>query len=533
MATSTPLVRPTGPVALSPPGALESAPPGVPTRGDWWASAAVTLFVATVCSLLAGDLVHWFMLPVIAVGVLVGADIRAWARGGLSLVDAAGVIALLAYLGFFLAPILHVSLNSWLRYVTAPDDWRTWLGYMAILNLVSVSAYRVARRASSHHAHRGFLESAPDPQRTVWVPRHLRVSIAVGIAVSAAANIAVWWRFGGLGGYIAAFEEDTSLFSGTGWLLGLAESLPILVAFWLIARQWGPGGRIPGRSITGVAFVAVLALPLVMSALTGSLRGSRVSVVIRIVWVAGLYYLTVRKIKARSLVAAALLLLGAVYMLGFYKAGGLGGLLSSVSSSETREELGEDYGRTLTAVLLGDLSRADVQARVLYGMQSYSVRDYALGSTYVGAAASFLLPDSVWPDRPESKAGPGTRALYGDYVASGTFRASNIYGLGGEALLNFGVLGPPVAFLLLGAIVGKTSTAASSLAPTDPRVLLVPLIALTCVTLFLNDFDNVLHLAIVDGGLPIAVVVAGSARWRPPSRLRGDGQLARLPSGLK
>jgi len=136
----------------------------------------------------------------------------------------------------------------------------------------------------------------------------------------------------------------------------------------------------------------------------------------------------------------------------------------------------------------------------------------------VGDAAVFLLPDTVWPGRPEGKGAAGTRALYGEYLASSSFRASNIYGLGGEALLNFGIVGPPVAFIVLGVVVGRVFRGASQLQHGDPRLLLLPFAVLCCVILFLNDFDNLLRWILGFGILPVMVVFAGSRRLSRPLR---------------
>ena len=62
---------------------------------------------------------------------------------------------------------------------------------------------------------------------------------------------------------------------------------------------------------------------------------------------------------------------------------------------------------------------------------------YSYGKTYAEAFA-FMIPKYLWPDRPEGKVTAGTEALFGrgsyDPVLH---RATYIYGLAGEAMLNF------------------------------------------------------------------------------------------------
>src|ERR1700741_1942146 len=54
---------------------------------------------------------HWFLLPVLFCGVLIGCDAADWFRGRLNLFDPAGIIGLLGLHFFFLAPLLHVILE--------------------------------------------------------------------------------------------------------------------------------------------------------------------------------------------------------------------------------------------------------------------------------------------------------------------------------------------------------------------------------------------------------------------------------------
>ncbi len=473
--------------------------------------------MALVLLLFAPALAHWFLLPVVLCGILLGADLSAWVRRGMDPVDPVGLIAALGYLGLFLAPLLHVALNTWQPYIFAPADRRLWLGNMALINLVSVFLYRAARRASSRIGRHGDRRVGLQKHISVWVGDRLSVAIAVGVLVSLVANVAIWLEFGGLSGYVAAFETGAVSFVGKGWLFSLSEPLPILVGLWVVAKRWAVE-ETPVRTLSGAAFAALLAAPVMAVAFTGILRGSRSIPVITVAWVVGLYHVGVRRVSPRFLVWSGVLVLVMMYVVGFYKASGLEGLRIALGGAQAREQLSTETNRTPTAILLGDLGRADVQAQVLYAVADYSLGDYALGSTYVGDAASVLLPDSVWPGRPEGKSGPGTRALYGDYLSSGSFKASNIYGLGGEALLNFGVVGPPLAFAVLGLVVGRFSRWGSRLQRGDPRLLLLPFAVLCCVLLFLNDFDNVVRWVFGFGTLPIVVVLAGSRRLSRPLR---------------
>jgi len=65
-------------------------------------SAAIALgFAAAQQSTL-----HWFLIPVTLCGCLIGTDMVKWICNRLDLYDATGLIALLGYHFFFIAPLL-------------------------------------------------------------------------------------------------------------------------------------------------------------------------------------------------------------------------------------------------------------------------------------------------------------------------------------------------------------------------------------------------------------------------------------------
>ena len=65
--------------------------------------------------LLASEKVeHWFVIPVLLCGVIIGIDAIDWFRGRVGMFDPAGIIGLLGVYFFFLAPLLHVVWDVWL-----------------------------------------------------------------------------------------------------------------------------------------------------------------------------------------------------------------------------------------------------------------------------------------------------------------------------------------------------------------------------------------------------------------------------------
>src|SRR5258707_15491648 len=100
--------------------------------------AVSALFVALDSSML-----HWFLIPVLACGVVIGGDAVDWIRGRLSLFDPVGILGTLGYYFFFLAPLLVVWFKHRLLYLPdQPDDYRPWLGGVSILIFFGLLFYR-------------------------------------------------------------------------------------------------------------------------------------------------------------------------------------------------------------------------------------------------------------------------------------------------------------------------------------------------------------------------------------------------------
>lgn len=87
-----------------------------------------------------------------------------------------------------------------------------------------------------------------------------------------------------------------------------------------------------------------------------------------------------------------------------------------------------------------------------------------------------------------------------------------MYGLAGEAMLNFGPLGVPVAFAALGVIVGCTRRWIKTLKRGDPRRLMLPLLLSLCLVALIGDSDNIVVLLLEDAVFPFFVLALVSTR---------------------
>jgi hypothetical protein len=489
----------------------------VPDGSSWAIALVAAGLLAAAGAALVEQLAHWFLAPVLACGVIIGRDAVDWLRGRVDLFDPVGVLGLLGLHLFFLAPVLHAALGVWMPYVEPPPDWRDWLGWMAVVNAGGLIAYRLARSV----AHR----LASGPPRAAWVLDHGRCwpVIAITLAVTTVAQAVVYRLHGGLLGYVGAAVAHDPSFEGMGWLFMISERFPIvaMLGVAILARR---RARLRRWSFLVPALAAVFLAQL----LFGGLRGSRSMMVWTMFWALGMVHVWVRPLSRRMVAAGIVALLVFMYGYGLYKGAGLEAL-QAWRAPELARELEEETGRTLSSTLLGDLGRSDVQAYLLFRLSEPGREiGYAWGRTYAGGV-SLLIPKALWPDRPPTKEKEGTEALYGrGAYAPGSLVASNVYGLGGEGLLNFGPLGALAAFALLGIAVGIVRARYAALVFPDVRWLFYPYLVNACIVALIGDSDNLVFFLVSDGLVPILVIAVCTRRWRPaasaPVRAGGRGR---------
>jgi hypothetical protein len=419
---------------------------------------------------------HWFIGPVLVCGILIGIDFVDWLRGRMNLLDPVGILGVLGFHAFFLAPLIHVSLDLWMAWVHPPPDWREWLGKMGLVNVAGLAAYLVACRLP-------VMSGARRPMGLWRIHHRAWVVLAGALVLTAALQAYVYAHFGGIRGYIELFEKETgtgkSSFTGWGWLFNISESFPRLAFMAVVLALWRRGK--PSWWILG----AILAVYFGLLILFGGLRGLRSNIIWSMFWGVAIVHFCLRPLTRKFVIAGLAGMVGFMVLYSAYKRGGTKDFEKAVAGQETR------HGDSLSRVALGDLARSDVQAFLLYRMSRVGT-DYKLswGRTYAGALA-LLIPEALWPGRPPTKIQEGTQILFGeDAVLIG--KASNLYGLAGESMLNFGPASVPVAFAIFALCVRGVRSYVYRLRRYDGRVFLLPVFLSLCILGLVCDSDNVL-----------------------------------------
>ena len=335
------------------------------------------------------------------------------------------------------------------------------------------------------------------------------------LGVAIVAQGAVLATVGGLGAYIAEADDNTGVFDGSGWLLTVAESadaggggLGDLVAR---AAAEHPGAG-PGHRQLRPLPVRVLRLagqprqprlrrhrhardhPLLGASghEAGHRRGRRVRGALHV----RLWPLQVRRRRGRRIPAQLLRAVEGRQGDGAHAAGAVRG----------RPRASRHPGRTAPQPVRLQLAEPPM----------------AYGRTYLSGLATLVPGDAGIST--EGKIEYGTDWLYGLGRFDSGFEASNIYGLAGEMMLNFGPAGIPFVFALLGWSVRACERWAQRLHPDDARRPLVALLAVLCLLGVSSDLGNVGFAALKFGLLFVVALYLGSTRVRRGRRACGSAR---------
>jgi hypothetical protein len=250
-------------------------------------------------------------------------------------------------------------------------------------------------------------------------------------------------------------------------------------------------------------------------------------VVTFIIWVVILFHFFWRPISAKSIIVMLVPMIFLSWIYTFYKDLGLH-VFEYLNKENAIGLLEEKTGRSLAGVFIGDYSRVDVHAYILYRLvtkpESYDLR---YGLTYIGDVAP-IIPMWIWPNKPTSsgKVIAGTDLLYGKGFYNEKLkyhRSTRAYGVGGEMMLNFGPWAVPLAYAIWGFLVGRFRRYMRSIPATDLRRFCVPYLIWLIPNMLAWDLDNWLAHSMNRAVFPMLIVwlLANKASMPGSARLVG------------
>lgn len=473
-------------------GTIEQRPRSISDATAWVTATYVVVAVVTLSLMKWPTMAHWGMLPIMLAGVLIGVDAVRLVLGRYDILDPRAVVGAFGFHFFFLAPLLHLAWNYWPRYMPPAQNWQDSLGTLASINVLGLILYRII-------VARGMLSGGPTRRASTSA----RGILGGGIAFSALGLMlygVVILRFGGLGNYISVAADNRSALAGTGPLLVFAESWPLVVFVTFVVWK--------RRFLRQHFWVVVLLLSIFVLAqfVTGGLRGSRANTIWPLAISIGVVHLLVARVTRRTLVVAGLLAGAFMYVYGVYKNVG-SDVVPALRGDSELSQVAEDVGRSGELLILEDLGRAGTQSALVDRLQHLDTPPLGFGVTYVGDVVK-LFPSRVNLADVPDKVDVGTQFLYGTEALGSEWRSSRIYGLVGEAMINFGLAAGVAVFVPFAFVVRRvTRFYLDAVSSQDiGSLILAPIMSVSLLLLLGSDFDNFVYFQLKHL-LPLAIVV--------------------------
>jgi hypothetical protein len=460
-------------------------------------SVIVILYVVFDTSLL-----HWFLIPVFLCGMIVGIDAVKWLRNKYDIFDPMGMVGVFGISFFLIDPLAAASFNVEMPDAPTPPDYRFWIGKFFVWQVLGLLLYQFVQ-------HMAF-QRPSKASKTYWSMNTNRVLLILPLVICIAfiSHMFFMFQMGGIGGFLARATYGTVAEGtvGLGPLMVFGRSLPILILIMLTVLRYHKMDR--NKSLSSVGLIT-MCMALIILFFYG-LDTSRSTLVWGMVWVMGILHLFWRQIKIKWIVFAMIPFMGFMYIYGFYK--NVGTRVFEVFTGQTSlKSLEEETGRTLQALLIGDLGRSQTQASMLYCLQGMDQEyRYRLGTTYITSIVP-LIPRKIWPSKPtdSGKVIAATELFMGENSYRGpndVNRSTRVFALPGEAMLNYGVLGIPVSFAVFGYIMARIRRRMLSYHPKDMRLLSAPFLSILLLLILTHDSSNVAMQALFNWAIPAGVI---------------------------
>lgn len=462
---------------------------------DYALSGVLSFLAAFIFIVFNHRLLHWFIVPLIGCGTLIGADAIRWLRGYYDVLDIKGILGLIGVNFFFLAPLILVIFGYKTKHADITlEDYRPWLGIMAVLNFIGILFYLWGQKWM-------YKRTILKP-RKMWVfaPKSAGIILVIIIIIGLFVQL-YFMATEGITGLLHSFEERFEVLHGTGifrtWMVG---NLPLFILYFLTMYRLRDEDTFWKRQSLMVVIIVIIPL-IILKFISGGLMGSRGATVWTVFYLVGVIHYFWRPFRRIEALAGLCLIILFMWIYGFYKHGGVQGW--QALREEGLAARSAETGRSITGILIGDMSRADVQSLTAYILieKPYPYK-YRYGTTLIGDTCR-LIPIWIWPSKYNLTPGVGGKREASTELLKGpgTFnpykkweQVPYIYGLAGYVALNFGLLPIPLGFFVLGMLTGKYRGIIASINPGDLRLLLAPIFLNLIIYFLMNDGDNILGI---------------------------------------
>ena len=402
-------------------------------------------------------------------------------------------------------------------------DYRPWLGILGILNTLGIFLYQSISNWYINRPYRGPVKvRRASSTRMAWV---LALAIIVGFIAQAYVLSVTGFHVK------SKWADDNEFAQGLGIPTVLRASLPVILMFAFTCLHLRTN-KINRRTVLAAA--GVLSLLTLFALVINGLTGNRGVTVFTAFWIACIIHYYWRPFRKREVVV--LILCGLLFMFTylFYKQYGVLGLKTFLTQGhQAAQATGRDrVDRSFESMLVGDLSRTHLQAYAVFVLYDkpypYELR---YGSTVFGDVQT-VLPRWLYPNKYNIGGYSGKHEAGTDLIrGTGKFdpttvmgREPRTWGLGGIAMLNFGIYSVPFAYAFFGLVVGWVQRTVNRWQTMgDIRLLFGPMMFLFIIVMLTMDTMVLTLFGLRYWVYPLIIVWLGSSALgrfpHPPNTL--------------
>ena len=376
----------------------------------------------------------------------------------------------------FIAPCINLYHNEWgIVFWPQPSNWLPYALKISLMYLTGIILWSIMLKDNG--------EMSPKNSNRTLKPKWRWIMWGF-MFVSLIAQLYVYYRAGGILGYMQYYSDDSDFFEGMGLFFILSESFPYIFLIYIMLN-------IRKQLKRWQFFLLVFAL-FFITIFFGGLRGSRSNTVLFMVIAIITLNIFLYKIRLKDAVILLVGFFAFMYIGRLYKDFGVDMIYENDSNTYA------NFGLTPTElVITGDLSRYSVNAYELFRLEKdpktdvYSSFQKAYGKTYLWGMLTFVPGGKFLVDKFHLK----SRTYYATELFFGNIfngKSSRILGPIGEWFINFGYYTFFIPYLILGWAFRYFRNLTKRIPKNDLMFLVIPPFLTWLPQLLLADFSNIM-----------------------------------------
>lgn len=395
------------------------------------------------------------------------------------------LVCLIFFLSFVFAPIISLGFDVYLLFAPRLIDWNKWLVITSWLYFVGIFFFYLGSKLSFRSEYNA---------QSINIDLNKKKLIVVSILfliITLVSQAYVFYKFGGFISYLTRWSESRDEFAGMGVWYMLAEPFPVILLLFIILLI--DKSRL-NKNIFNI--VIIFSIFFALKLIFGGLRGSRSNTIWGIFWFAGIVHIYLFRLRKIHILAGVLFLATFMSVYTIYKTYGI----DSFSGDYTIEDTNRFENNPLIEIYLGDFSRGTINTYQISQIEDLSSYEYKYGQTYISSIIKVIPPlKELYYGHSKNSAGAEIVSNIKVSPTQDDIHNSRVFGLYGEAILNFGIFIGLISFFIFGVIATTLDNLSRKYLSRNIYVLVIPFVSNIAFTLLLSDSDNLVFFAFKNG----------------------------------